>query len=261
MDKLAAYYGTGRTSSRLAFNFTFISAPLRGPGHAGHRGGDRGGAAARGAWPAWTGSNHDMFRFPTRWAEDDPGRVRVALLMLLTPARHAGALPGRRDRAGRHRREPGPVRDPLGVLYWPAYAGRDAMRTPMPWTDGPGGGFTRPGVGRGCPLGDLGACNVADQRDDPDSMLTLVVDVLALRRDTPALRGGSYRSLEGPGALWAWSRGDEMVVAANMGPDPVALDGVVGRVRIGTDRGRDGEAVAGTLRLAGWEAAVVERRT
>ena len=22
-----------------------------------------------GAWPAWTGSNHDMFRFATRWAE------------------------------------------------------------------------------------------------------------------------------------------------------------------------------------------------
>ena len=25
-----------------------------------------------GAWPAWTGSNHDMSRFATRWAGDDP---------------------------------------------------------------------------------------------------------------------------------------------------------------------------------------------
>ena len=26
------------------------------------------------------------------------------------------------------------LRDPMGVRYWPHYAGRDAMRTPMHWS-------------------------------------------------------------------------------------------------------------------------------
>ena len=54
-----------------------------------------------GAWPAWTGSNHDMFRFPTRWAGDDPDKARAALLMLLglrgTPVLYQGDEIGQLD--------------------------------------------------------------------------------------------------------------------------------------------------------------------
>ena len=42
----------------------------------------------------------------------------------------------------------------------------------MPWTDEPGGGFTAPGVRPWLPMGDPAACNVADQEDDPDSVLS-----------------------------------------------------------------------------------------
>ena len=100
------------------------------------------------------------------------------------------------------------LRDPLGVRYWPAYAGRDAMRTPMPWRDAPGGGFTDPGCEPWLPLGDLAALQRRDQRDDPDSMLTLARDLIALRRRTPDLQTGGYESLETPGGVWAWRRGD-----------------------------------------------------
>src|SRR4029453_8483284 len=37
----------------------------------------------RGAWPVWTGSNHDEGRFPTRWCDDDEDRIRSVLMMLL----------------------------------------------------------------------------------------------------------------------------------------------------------------------------------
>ena len=97
-----------------------------------------------GAWPAWTGSNHDMFRFPTRWAEDDPAKVRLALLMLLslrgTPVLYQGDEIGMANVAVAHE----DIRDPLGVHFYPYYEGRDAGRTPMQWRDRPGGGFTRP---------------------------------------------------------------------------------------------------------------------
>jgi alpha-glucosidase len=137
------------------------------------------------------------------------------------------------------------------------------MRTPMPWRNAPGGGFTGPAVEPWLPFGDLAACNVEDQRDEPGSALRLVRDLIALRRETPALQSGPYRTLELEGAggahAWAWSRGDRIVVMAAMGADVAALEGCHGRVLIGTDRQRDGEAVEGELRVAGWEAVVVER--
>jgi hypothetical protein len=45
----------------------------------------------------------------------------------------------------------------------------------------------------------------------------------------------------------------------NLSDDDVTVDGVRGRVAIGTDRARDGEAVGDGLRLGAYEAAVVER--
>ena len=90
-----------------------------------------------GAWPAWTGSNHDMSRFASRWADGDERKARVALLMLLclrgTPVLYQGDEIGLEDVPVAQ----DDMRDPLGVRYFPAYAGRDAMRTPMPWRDGP----------------------------------------------------------------------------------------------------------------------------
>ena len=258
VESLAPFYGNGRDQLHLAFNFPFISAPLEEP-------------AMRAiveatelvlpeeAWPVWTGSNHDMSRLATRWAGDDPARVRVALLMLLclrgTPVLYQGDEIGLGDVevAGED------LRDPLGVRYWPAYAGRDGMRTPMPWRNSPGGGFTEPGVRPWLPFGDIAACNVEDQRRDPDSVLHLVRDLIALRRRSPDLHSGAYRSVESTPGSWAWSRGGRTLVAVNMTDRPGSVDRVTGSVLLGTDRCRDGDAVAGTLRLEGWEGVVVAR--
>jgi alpha-glucosidase len=259
----AAYYGNGRDELDLAFNFPFITAPLEAPAMRSLVEGVE-EALPSGAWPVWTGSNHDMSRLASRWAADDPARVRVALVMLLTlrgtPVLYQGDEIGLGDTDVPEDR----LRDPLGVRYWPAYAGRDAMRTPMPWREVPGGGFTEPGSEPWLPFGDLAACNVEAQRDRPDSVLTLVRDLIGLRRDNPELRTGPYRSLpvsgEGSSEAWAWSRGDRIVVMVTMGTGQAVLDGVNGRVRLGTDRSRDGAVVDGSLHLPGWSAVVVERQ-
>jgi alpha-glucosidase len=205
----------------------------------------------------WTGSNHDLGRLATRWAEGDPARARVAVVVLLclrgTPVLYQGDELGLCDTDVPHDR----MRDPLGVRYWPAYAGRDGARTPMPWRDGPGGGFTRPDVEPWLPFGDPGACNVAAQRDDPDSMLHLVRDLLALRRSEPDLHSGDYRRRDVADGAWAWDRGERTTVLAALSPDPAALDGVHGTVVAATDRRRLGEPVDGAVRVEGWEAVVV----
>jgi alpha-glucosidase len=253
---LGAFYGAGLDELHLAFNFPFINAPLEA-------------AAMRevvehietllptGAWPAWTGSNHDMFRFATRWAGDDPVRARAALMMLLglrgTPVLYQGDEIGLRDVGV----EPPDLRDPLGVKYWPAYAGRDAGRTPMPWSDGPGAGFTQAGVKPWLPIGTTDR-NVASQRSDPASMLVLARDLIALRKGSADLGLGAYAPIPAPDGVWAWKRGDHHAVVVNFNDAEVDVEGIRGRVLVGTDRARDGKPCAGPMRLRGWEGCVVD---
>jgi alpha-glucosidase len=261
VDALAAYYGDGSDELHLAFNFPFITSAFRAD------------ALRRvvedtetlfppGAWPAWTGSNHDMARMATRWAQGDPAKIRTALLMVLclrgTPVLYQGDEIGLGDAPVAHE----DMRDPLGVRYFPAYAGRDAMRTPMPWRRGPGGGFTEPGTRPWLPLSDTEACNVEDQRSDPGSVLTLARDLIALRRLTPDLQTGDYRALPAPEGVWAWRRGEHVVVALNLADHRSSLGGhgagLAGHIRIATDRRRDGESVPGVLRLGPWEGVIVD---
>ena len=149
VDELARYYGDGSDELHLAFNFPFINAPFEAEAMRSVIEETEAGLP-KGAWPAWTGSNHDMSRFSSRWAEGDPERAKTAMLLLLTlrgtPVLYQGDEIGLGDVDVAHE----DMKDPLGVMYWPAYAGRDAMRTPMQWRAGAGGGFTSPGSRPGC---------------------------------------------------------------------------------------------------------------
>jgi alpha-glucosidase len=258
VEALAAYYGDGQDELHLAFNFPFISAPLEEPAMRAIVEATE-AALPDGAWPVWTGSNHDMSRLATRWAADDPVRIRAAVLLLLglrgTPVLYQGDEIGLGDVDVPHE----DMRDPLGIRYWPHYSGRDGMRTPMPWRNTPGGGFTEAGVRPWLPFGDLGATNVEDQRGDPGSMLHLTRDLIALRQATADLHSGAYRSLPAPAGTWAWGRGERTVVAASMTDGPGLVEGITGSVLIGTDRSRDGAPITGALHLGPWEAVVVRR--
>jgi alpha-glucosidase len=257
LDKLGAFYGSGDDELHLAFNFNFISADFEA---AAMRAIVEGTEAALppGAWPAWTGSNHDMFRFPTRWAADDPARTRLALLMLLTLRGTPVLYQGDEIGQGNAKLTQEDMRDPLGVRYWPYYEGRDAGRTPMQWADRPGGGFTDAGVRPWLPLSDTSVVNVEGQRGDSSSMLSFARDLIAFRRAQPDLVAGDYRSLDAPDGVWAFTRGDRFTVALNLSEGSSTVPGVDGTVRFGTDRGREGDVVAGTLALGPWEGLIVE---
>ena len=259
IDELAKYYGDGGDELHLAFNFPFITAPFDA---AAMRQivEDTESLLPRGAWPAWTGSNHDMSRFATRWAGGDRHKARAALVMLLTlrgtPVLYQGDEIGLEDVAVAHQ----DMRDPLGVAYWPAYAGRDAMRTPMPWHARPGGGFTDPGARPWLPLGPTVQCNVEQQQAEPRSMLCLARDLIALRRRTPDLHTGRYDTMEAPEGVWAWRRGHRTMVALNLSDDDAVLPRTSGRICIATDRGRDGERFDDELSVPAWEGVIATIR-
>ena len=145
------------------------------------------------------------------------------------------------------------------MRFFPYYEGRDAGRTPMQWSDAPGGGFTdadRPWL----PLGDVAAANVADQRDDPESVLRLCRDVISYRRRHPDFAVADYRSLASPEGVWAFGRGESHVVVLNMSAEPLEVDGLAGTVVLGTDRFRESEVVASSVPVAAHEGLILQRR-
>jgi len=256
VDALMPYYGGGEDELNLAFNFLFVHADL----DAAEMRTIVEAVEAKlppGSWPVWTGSNHDAGRFATRWAGDDPRRARAALLILLalrgTPFLYYGdelALPDVPQDAET-------ALDPVARRTGDASRNRDVCRTPMPWTNKPGGGFTTAEARPWLPFGDLAACNVAAQRADPGSTLHLARDLIALRGEHRDLTVGAYDSLPAPDGAWAWRRGLGFAAAVNLSATGVTVDGLSGRVLIGTDRARDDEPVAGGLRLGPYEGVVV----
>jgi alpha-glucosidase len=244
---MAAFYGAGQDELDLAFNFPFVYAPfetsaLRTVVEATES------VLPSGAWPAWTGSNHDAGRFPSRWCGGREDKIRCALVVLLTlrgtPFLYYGDELGLTEADIR----PGEARDPVG---------RDHSRTPMPWSPEPGGGFTAPGVESWLPLHGHEARSVASQRDDTASTLALCRDLIALRRRSADLRSGSYVSLPAPADVWAWRRGRGTTVALNLTGRDAAVAGVEGSIALCTVRERDGEPVRGRLALGPWQGAVV----
>ena len=262
LDTLAAYYGNGADELHLGFNFPFIEAPFEAEALRAVVE-ETEALLPAGAWPVWTGSNHDVSRLATRWAAGDARRARLALMVLLTLRGTAVLYQG--DEIAL---EDGPitredVRDPVGTRFWPAYRGRDPERTPMPWAPGPGGGFCDPGVTPWLPMADPAAANVADQRDDPDSVLAFTRALIALRRRSPALGTGDYAALPAPPGAWLYRRGagpGAFTVALNLSDARLrvaGVAGVAGTVALGTDRAREATAVGDPLQLGPWEGLVI----
>jgi alpha-glucosidase len=128
----------------------------------------------------------------------------------------------------------------------------------MPWSAAPNGGFCPPEVEPWLPLGEVTAINVEAEREDPRSMLSLYRRLLALRRATPALTGGGYRTLLADEATFAYLR-DDMLVALNLSEQPqsVALGSLAGRVVLSSQLDDREDDVDGELRLRPAEAVVV----
>jgi alpha-glucosidase len=253
LERMAAFYGAD-DELHLAFNFPFVTAPFDAS-RLSFVVEETERLVPPESWPVWMLSNHDLSRFPTRWAGGDPDKARLALMLLLTlrgtPVVYYGdeiAMPD----------TPAAAESGLDPQQLPLRPPRDPARTPMHWTPDRGAGFNDNGAEPWLPIGDNTKANVADQREDPSSPLNLVRDLIALRRANADLRSGAYRRLEARGA-WAFLRGERLAVALNLSDEAVSLPGLRGRVLIGTDRSRDGSLVSQVLELRPWEGLVLVR--
>ena len=235
-QQLAAYYGDN-DELQLGFNFPFAFASLD-PARLATIVEQTLAALPSGACPVWMGSNHDLGRFPSRWCDGDERKVRLALLVLAT-------LPGTSvlyygDEIGMTDVDvPVALRRDHATLDVEGGADRDRARTPMPWDDSPGGGFTGPGVTPWLPLAehpdrallDPGGTTppslpadrtAAGQQDDPRSVLSLCRRLIALRRAELGRGLTDFENLAVAGDVWAYRTGP-LVVAANFTDQPADM--------------------------------------
>jgi len=259
VEDLVSYYGAELDEVHLPFNFNLVTLPAWSA------------AAVRdlveryeallppGAWPNWVLGNHDQPRIASRLGQP---LARLAQMLLLTlrgtPTLYYGDEIGMEDVPI----PPERVVDPQG-LRAPGH-GRDPERTPMQWDRSPGAGFTHgePWL----PLAaDAAVRNVELQRTDPHSMLTLTRHLLALRRASPALNIGRYRTVavrETHVFAYLRSRGPEdLLVALNFGNTPCQLDlsqlAAQGSIAASTGMDRSGRVELAALALRPHEGLVV----
>jgi alpha-glucosidase len=140
--------------------------------------------------------------------------------------------------------------------------GRDPVRTPMQWSAEPQAGFTT-----GCPwlpvAEDFPQVNVAQQRDDPRSLLSLYRRLIQLRTAEAALHAGSYAPVWTDERVLAYTRtggGKQFLIALNFSAAPATFTHVQvsGRICVSTLLEREGEHVTRVLALRGNEGVIIE---
>ena len=259
LEQLIPFYGLGEDELHLAFNFLFFHCDLD---PAQMRTIVEGVEAMLpdGAWPVWTGSNHDGRRLATRWAGGDPARTRAALMILLglrgTPFLYYGDEIGLPDTP----LDPADALDPVAARLGDPEENRDVCRTPMQWSGrARAAASRRTARGRGCRSATSPRTTSRPSARTRGSILHLVRDLIALRRERADLRGGAYETLPAPAGAWAWRRGERTAVAVNLVRRAGRGRGPGGHASlVGTDRARDGEAGRRRAALAPGEGAVVE---
>jgi len=190
VERLMAYYGASGQGAHLPFNFQLIRLPWNAKEIATAVERYEGLLPSYG-WPNWVLGNHDKPRIATRAGA---AQARVAAMLLLTlrgtPTMYYGDEIGMRDVPI----PAGQVQDPFEKNVPGLGLGRDPVRTPMQWaaTANAGFSFATPWL----PIAaDYRAVNVAVQREDAMSMLSLYRRLIELRRTEAALSVGSYAAL------------------------------------------------------------------
>jgi alpha-glucosidase len=222
IDRLMRYYGVDLMGFHLPFNFHLLSTAWH-PRAIAALIDEYEAALPPGAWPNWVLGNHDRSRLASRLGLEQT-RVAAVLLTTLrgTPTIYQGEELGLAD-----------VQIPTELVQDPWEKnvpglgfGRDPVRTPMPWDEGPEAGFTS-----GAPWLPIGSANrarhVAAQCTDPSSILSLYKSLIALRRSEPALAVGSYVAVASTDAVRAYERryaGRRLQVVLNFSNEPQPVD-------------------------------------
>lgn len=219
-------------------------------------------ALPNGAWPNFVLENHDNRRLASKVGVE---KVSVATTLLLTlpgtPFIYYGEEIGMEDGTitPLQNKDPQGSNDRLGIE-----ASRDPARTPMQWDASESAGFStaRSDV-LWLPVGHNGeGRNVADQMENPNSLLQLTKRLISLRQTNPALLHGAYIPLNTDPDVYAYGRQSEtqqVVVALNFSREPKVFqmpENSSGAIIFST-KGRILESISGAVKLDPYEGRIL----
>ena len=244
------FYGSGDDELHMNFNFPLMHTKRLTPSWVRQNQSSRLGKLPAGAWPCNTLGNHDSPRVYNRFGDGvhdaELARVNLALMLTLkgTPFLYNGEEIGMSDYlfedVSRFRdlianvflemmRKNPDVIKPEDAPRMAAMNGRDKNRTPTQWANAANGGFSPAGVEPWLPVNPNYAqgINVADQEQDPASLLNFYRKLLHMRRENPALIAGEYEVVSTDASCLAFLRKSEeqtCLVVLNMTEKPRKLN-------------------------------------
>ncbi len=187
--QLMRYYGPRLNEVHLPFNFALVNNQTWTAPAVREIVNSYEAALPEGATPNWVLGNHDRPRIASKVG---PDQARIAQMLLLTLRGTPTCYYGEEIGMIEGDIPPEYIVDPEALRT--GQRGRDPVRTPMQWDDSPYAGFST--VPPWLPLAEGYATrNVAMQRNDPTSMLSLTRRLMQLRRSLSALLNGSYRAI------------------------------------------------------------------
>ena len=200
----AVFYGVNNDELHLPFNFEFTFSPWY-PGYLQREIEKKERITPKGCCPTYFLDNHDLPRHLSRWIEcslcTNPKAIAQAAATILltvrgTPVLYYGQEIGMVDYVDmppEKRRDLAVVKGEDGELPPP----RDGSRTPMQWDDSIHAGFSfGKDVEPYLPVNDnYKEVNVARQLAEDDSVLNFYIRLIEIRKNSEALRKGSWRTL------------------------------------------------------------------
>ncbi len=291
-DDNIAYYGNGDDELHMVFNFPLMRTDRMTPAHIRKNQTERLEALPPGAWPCNTLGNHDTGRVWSSFTDGTPQmkrfdreRAQLSLALMLTlrgtPFLYNGEEIGMTNMAFD---DIAVLRDTVALRQYDLAVNvggmepqaatalvcgetRDRCRTPVQWADAPNAGFCPADVTPWLPVNPNYAdgVNVAEQANDPRSLLAFYRRMLAIRKQTPALIAGDYtplledhadclcflRQTEGQTCLVVLNYSDEAHTLA------FDLDGSPARLIFSTQDRSDGGALS-ALAISPFEIYIAE---
>jgi alpha-glucosidase len=221
IERLVAYYGRDLQGLHMPFNFALLSTSWQARLIA-RLIEEYEFALPPGGWPNWVLGNHDRPRIASRIGEK---QARCAAMLLLTlrgtPTIYYG------DEIGMQQvmLSVSEIQDPFEKRVPGLGVGRDGCRTPMQWNGEKFAGFSiaKPWL----PVEpSYRNRNVAQQNDEPASMLHLYRRLIELRRSHEALQIGGYRPIMAADELLLFVRehgGEKLLIALNVGQESTSV--------------------------------------
>ncbi len=195
IDELKHYYGDHSSELQLPMDMMFATVDHLSPAEFRKQ---IASVNSSGGWPVFLIGNHDMPRSYNRYGDgfhnDAIAKLMAALYLTLrgSPILYYGEEIGMQNNDPKSKED---VRDPQGKIGWPTEKGRDGERTPMQWTAGVNGGFSKAQPWLPVPPSAI-THNVATESADPASILNFYKRLLDLRHHEKALIEGEYIPLD-----------------------------------------------------------------